>query len=87
MKKFAISLLLCFTMAGCVSSVVKEKLSLNAAKLDGYVSKMDDGLTTRDQDQNLIRAMRIWTWSMNQASNGETPPEDIMIILNQMGRD
>ena len=74
-------------LTGCVSGEVKDKLSLNAAQLDGYVDKMDKGETTNEEDQNLIRAMRIWTWSMNQAANGEVPPIDIRLVLDNRGKN
>jgi len=83
MKKSLLILILSLTMfTGCVSSTVKEKLSKNAAQLDGYVQRMDEGATTKEDDQDLIRAMRIWTWSMNQAANDEVPPADVRLILD-----
>ena len=84
MKKLMLPLLLSLTLAtGCVSSTVKDKLSRNAAQLDGYVKLMDEGETTREEDQDLIRAMRIWTWSMNRAANGEEPPADVKLVLDE----
>jgi hypothetical protein len=88
-KSFAILLLSLFMLTGCVSSVIKEKLSRNAAQLDGYVQRMDTGqpmATTPEEDQDLIRAMRIWTWEMNQGANGETPPDDIRLIIEARRR-
>ena len=67
---------------GCVSGEIKDKLSKNAAKLDGYVSNMEKGETTPEQDQDLIRAMRIWTWTMHRAASGEELPPDIKLILD-----
>lgn len=87
MKKLFALLLSLTLLTGCVSSTVKAKLSLNAAKLDGYVQKMDEGETTKEEDQDLIRAMRIWTWSMNQAANGEVPPPDVRLILDSGSGD
>lgn len=82
MRKLVIALFLSLMlMTGCVSSTVKAKLSKNAAQLDGYVQKMDNDETTPEEDQDLIRAMRIWTWSMNHAANGEAPPPDVRLIL------
>ena len=88
MKKLLLPLLFCLSLTtGCVSGTVKEKLSKNAAQLDGYVTKMDKGETTKEEDQDLIRAMRIWTWSMNQAANGEVPPADVRLILEEGTKD
>jgi hypothetical protein len=42
---------------------------------------MDNDETTPEEDQDLIRAMRIFTWSMNYAENGEVPPPDVRLIL------
>ena len=82
MKKKLFALMFSLTLlTGCVSSTVKAKLSKNAAQLDGYVQRMDKGETSKEDDQDLIRAMRIWTWSMNQAANGEVPPPDVRLIL------
>ena len=80
-NKIVIILLSLLLTTGCVSSEVKKKLSNNAAQLDGYVAKMESGETTPEQDQNLIRVMRIWTWSMNQAANGEELPADVKLVL------
>jgi len=83
MKKTLLTLLLSLTMlSGCISQTVKDKLSKNAAQLDGYVARMDAEETTPEEDQDLIRAMRIWTWSMNRAANGEEPPPDVRLILD-----
>lgn len=83
MRKTFLALLICLVMlSGCVSQVVKDKLSKNAAQLDGYVARMETGETTSEEDQDLIRAMRIWTWSMNRAENGEEPPPDVKLILD-----
>lgn len=81
-NKFVVLMFSLLLMTGCVSSEVKEKLSKNAAQLDGYVARMESGETTPEQDQNLIRVMRIWTWSMNQAANGESPPADVKLVLD-----
>jgi hypothetical protein len=81
MRNLIVILLSLVMMTGCVSSEVKDKLSTNAAKLDGYVSRMESGETTPEEDQNLIRVMRIWTWSMNWAANGEEPPADVKLVL------
>lgn len=81
MKKFIIILLSVVLLSGCVSGAIKEKLSSNAAKLDRYVELMDEDNTTHEEDRDLIRAMRIWTWSMNWAANDETPPPDVRFIL------
>lgn len=80
-KSFAILLLSLFMLTGCVSSAVKEKIKLGADKMDGYVRQMDAGETTREEDQDLIRAIRIITWEMNKLTNDETPPEDIRLII------
>lgn len=81
MKKFIPVLLSAILLCGCVSGALKENLSRNAASLDGYVGLMEKGETTPEQDQDLIRVMRIWTWSMNWAANGETPPSDVRLVL------
>lgn len=86
-KSFAVLLLcLLLLLPGCISSTVKEKLSKNAAQLDGYVQKMDKGETTRKEDQDLIRVIRVWTWAMNYAANGEEPPPDVRLILENGSR-
>ena len=83
MRKLIIAMLLlgALSMPGCLSAAIKDKLSSNAAQLDGYVKKMDSGDTTPEEDKALIRVMRIWTWSMNRSANDETPPEDVLLIL------
>lgn len=86
-NKFVILLFSLIFSVGCVSSEVKDQLSDNAAKLDGYVTLMEAGETTSEQDQNLIHAMRVWTWSMNRAANGEEPPPDVKLVLNGLDED
>lgn len=81
MKKLFIIIVTLLMLNGCVSSAVKEQLRANAAKLDGYVKLMDADHTTPQENEDLIRAMRIWTWEMNQLTNGELPPEDIRLIV------
>ncbi len=75
-------ILLILLLSGCRSTLVYEQLSKNAAKLDGYVRLMNDQKTTTQQDRELIRAMRIWTWELNYYANGEIPPEDIREIIS-----
>lgn len=81
-----LSLLLLIMLTGCLSSDIKAKLSANAAKLDGYVARIESGQTTPEEDKDLIRVMRIWTWSMNWSANGEEPPADVKLIL-EMDRE
>ena len=84
MRKLIIALFIISMFAGCTCSVIKEKISRNAAQLDGYVQRMDTGEpmpTLPEEDQDLIRVMRIWTWEMNQLLNDETPPEDIRKVI------
>ena len=85
-KSLAILLVSLFMLTGCISSEIKAQLSTNAAKLDGYVKLMDSNNTTRVEDQDLVRAMRIWTWEMNKGANGETPPEDVRLVLEALIR-
>ena len=80
-KSLVILLVTLSMMTGCVSSAVKAKIKVGADKMDGYVRQMDAGETTRAEDQDLIRAIRIITWEMNKLENGETPPEDIRLII------
>lgn len=81
MKRFIPILLSVFLLNGCVSSTIKDNLSSNAAKLDRYVELMEKDETTPEEDQDMIRVMRVWTWSMNWAANGETPPPDVRFVL------
>ena len=80
-KSVTVLLVTMSMMTGCVSSAVKDKISVGTAKMDGYVRQMDAGETTREEDQDLIRAIRIITWEMNKLTNGETPPDDIRLII------
>ena len=87
MRRIALVFILSLAMlTGCISQVVKDKLSKNAAQLDGYVTRMDAEGTTLEEDQDLIRVMRIWTWSMNWAVNGEEPPPDVKLVLEAGSR-
>lgn len=84
MKKLIILLFIASMFVGCTCSTIKEKISRNAAHLDGYVQRMETGEpmpTLPEEDQDLIRAMRVWTWEMNQLLNDETPPEDIRKLV------
>jgi len=85
MKNYIVIFLALFLLSGCASSEINSKLSRNAAQLDGYVRRMNSGETTRQEDQDLIRAMRIWTWSMNKLANDEVPPMDIKTFLDSHG--
>ena len=87
MKKLIIILISTLILSGCISQVVKDKLSKNAAQLDGYVNLMENGDTTPENNQDLIRAMRIWTWSMNHLVNDEEPPPDVKLILDARSND
>ena len=85
-KSLAVLLVSLFMLTGCISSEIKDQLSSNASKLDGYVKLMDSDNTTDKEDQDLIRAMRVWTWMMNKGANGETPPEDIRLAIEALLR-
>ena len=85
-KSLAVLLVSLFMLTGCISSTIKAQLSSNAAKLDGYVKQMDDNNTTSEEDQDLVRAMRVWTWEMNKGANGETPPDDVRLALEDLIR-
>ena len=86
MKKLLPIFLILLLLNGCISSTVKSKVNKNSLQLDAYVYKMNNGQTTEKEDKDLIRAMRIWVWSINQALNDKTPPADVRIILESRGK-
>lgn len=76
MKKLLIYSLLFFGMAGCYSTAKKE-VALNTVRLDRYVDLMSTGQTTHIEDQEMVKAFRIFVWSLNYDMNGIALPADI----------
>jgi uncharacterized protein YxeA len=67
-------------IAGCVSPMAKEKIHRATVINDSFVKKMDAGQTSREQEQNHIRAMRVWHYSLDYNVNGNEPPADVQVI-------
>lgn len=42
--------------AGCTPAAVRDEVALNAARCERFAAMMDEGRTTRDQEQEFIRA-------------------------------
>lgn len=86
MKNSLYILMLSLLLAtGCISSEVKSSIKRNAARSDAYVSQMESGVTTREQDQKFIRAIRIMNHSLNWNVNDVKLPPDVKLILEELG--
>jgi len=79
MEKLIIGLMLLFSISagGCVSSTVTGSTERNAARMDNFVKKMDEGKTTRKQEQSMLRANRIMWHALNYYLNDVLLPPDI----------
>ena len=65
------------SLGGCVSSTVTGSVKRNAARCDGFVNKIANGTSTREQEQSFIKANRAAWHSMNYYLNDEPLPEDL----------
>lgn len=70
-------LVLVLSMAGCVSEVVESNVRNNSARSDAFLQRMDEGQTTREQEQDFIKANRVAWHALNYHLNDVDLPEDL----------
>lgn len=84
MKKLLILTLI--FLSGCANWYIPPEAKIEAQKnsdrLNAYVIFMTAGRTTREQDQNFIKAMRRAWAAQNLALNGTPLPPDIEAWFN-----
>ena len=85
MKKLAAGLLIFLTMSinGCVAPEVKGAIERNAARVDRFVKLIENDETTREQEQNFIRAFRPAYHSLNYYFNDVPLPLDLVVEDDQ----
>jgi hypothetical protein len=83
MRAFSL-VILCFlstTTVGCRALTIPDEAFTqakdNAGLCDNFVDLMNAGVTTRDQEQNFIRANRRAWHAQNFALNSEVLPPDV----------
>lgn len=84
MRNFWIMIVSLILLTGCVSKEVKEGVKRQAARGDNMVAKIDSGETTREEEQNYIRALRVFIWSLNYDFNDAELPADIRELLEKL---
>jgi len=75
MKKL-IFIMLILIFVGCTSTADKIT-TRNAARCDRFVELMEEGNTTREQEQDFIKANRKGWHSLNYYLNDHPLPEDL----------
>ena len=61
----------------CVSGTVESRVKRNVERCDNFVQKMDSGLTSRQQEQEFVRANRRMHHSLNFSINDVPLPADV----------
>jgi hypothetical protein len=81
MKKTIISLLAVLMLSGCCSWCIPDKASEEATKnallSDAFVTMMEQGKTSRDEEQSFIKSSRRAWHAQNFALNDVPLPPDI----------
>jgi len=74
-------------LTGCVSTETKETINRQATRLDNMVSKIENGQTTRENEQAFIKAERVLFHTMNYDVNDVALPPDVALLLNLLCED
>ncbi len=81
MRNLIVSLIILLTVAGCVSTTDKQKISFQAARLDRAVALIESGTQVEKPSQqdleDFIRAERSVWHALDFSINGTPLPKDL----------
>jgi len=86
-KMFSGMVLSLVLMTGCVATNVKETVTRSTARTDKMVQLIEQGKTTREQEQEFIRASRAHWHSLGYYLNDEPLPPDLLWLREKDGEE
>lgn len=83
MKKLAGSLMIAISLTGCVSDTVSQVVERNVVRSDRFVQLMEEDRTTRQQEQDFIKANRAGWHTMDYHLNDAKLPADLQHLAKE----